>query len=598
MHSRTLSRGIAGAILAGVPRVAAMIIVLVGMLSMTASNWAAAQSTMGPFRAFSWVPDNPSPVGSTPYPSRITPFVGVNLFSPSESTNAGWDWAAHGDPSVAAATLASRPAGQRVLFVYGVERFNDPGLTNLFTQAADRVTDPTTGAKVPGIWPTQGTARAAAVYDDYFSRLKVALDRRVPTSDGVDGLVIDMETNYSIWSMNPDDPVRWRAVESDPRFATVRATLATRHPDFNSTMPLQEIADYRRYGATNAGEPYLYWNSAMKGRVNAALNEAVYDPFRARFPGVSAGNYETARLAYPSTSDPEDPAPAVPVIPDANGHLEFFDRADGPLFGNTGAPTLYGWVSPNIVNSRPEYTVGSSNPLLTAFGQVIVAANMVRGHVRATVDATMEANLTPWIAPKSWAGGGGLVIPWHGTAYYDEMVYQAALSSGKTNFMYWNTRGQGRDALGNLIGPGFSPDDVALSDILEELYTRFNGIVPVAPVLVEHVDYADPFLVGAVRFADGSIVGRVTFSATNQIASFTVGGTSVTVDAAGQVGQWFSVTPVPEPSTFGLAAISAGCCAAGAAWRRRRRMAARTRTNSAIPRRHEAAAVECRSRRP
>lgn len=536
----------------------------------TESSAQVAGGGMEPFRAFSWIPETPDPT------MRITPFVGVNRWHPQQGYG---EWRIHADADAAAETLLARPAGQRVLFIFGSERFNDAGYTNLFLQAEDRVVDPATGENVPGIWPTHGVARAKAEYNAYFDHLQSSLNSLDPTQRGVNGLVLDMETTYSIWSMNPDDPSRWRAVEADPRFAALRATLAARHPEFNSTtMSLQQIADYRRIPGTNGGEPYLFWNATMRGRVGAAMNEAVYDPFRARFPGVSTSNYETSRFEYPSVTDPAGVSPAVPVVPDPHGHLEFFDAADGPLFGNTGAPTLYGWVSPNIVNSRPEYTVAlpggqQTNPLLTAFGQVIVAANMTRGHVRATLDAPLEADITPWIAPKSWMGESGLQIPWANTPYYDEMVYQSVLSTGRTNFMYWNTQGVGRDpATGSLLpGYSFSPDDKSLSDILDDVKTNFGDELPVGtPLMLDHVGYDEQFLVGAVRFADGRIVGRVTFGATDQVASFTISGTTMTVAADGQAGQWFTVAAVPEPSASTLAGLAAVSAAACTAWRRGR----------------------------
>lgn len=587
---------------------AVSVAVAVATVASTLATHAGAQgsdSGMEPFRAFSWADDTAR--GSTT-PARITTLVGVNLFSPGESINAGWAWAANGDPVRAARALADREPGRRVLFVYGAERFNDQGLTNLFHQPLDRIVDPVSGQHASGIWPTKGTSRARAVYDDYFSRLKTAIDDRLPGQSAVNGLVLDMETTLSNWSMMPAaaprpqrDPYppqgnRWRAVEADPRYDALQKTLAARHSAFGSTRPLEHVADFLDIPGTNAGEPYLFWNSAMKGRVAAALNEAVYDPFRQRFPGVTTSNYESARLSYPNVADPLRPPTSVPLIPDANGHLEFFDPIDGPMFGNTAAPTLYGWVSPNIVNSRPEYTVitGSvaSNPLLTAFGQVVVAANMVRGHVRATLAATEEANITPWIAPKSWSGEGGLVIPWAGTDYYDEMIYQAALASGKTNFIYWNTVGKGRNALGNLVDPALlSPDDVALSGILDDLSVQFAGQVPFRPLLLDHVDYADEYLVGAVEFADGRIVGRVTFSATDRVASFKLGGETFTIAAAGSIGHWFTtspispafvVTPVPEPSAIALFGAAAAC-GGGLAIRRRRsrRTTARGRADAA-----------------
>jgi len=161
------------------------------------------------------------------------------------------------------------------------------------------------------------------------------------------------------------------------------------------------------------------------------------------------------------------------------------------------------------------------------------------------------------------------VIPWAGTDYYDEMIYQAALASGKTNFIYWNTAGKGRNALGNLVDPALlSPDDVALSGILDELSVQFAGQVPYRTLLLDHVDYADEYLVGAVEFADGRIVGRVTFAATDLVASFKLGGQNFTVAAAGSIGHWFTtppvspafvVTPVPEPSAIGLVATAAAC---------------------------------------
>jgi hypothetical protein len=157
---------------------------------------------MEPFRAFSWADDT---ARGSATPDRITTLVGVNLFSPGEN-NAGWAWAANGDPARAARSLADRALGRRVLFVYGAERFNDRGLTNLFHQEADRIVDPISGHHASGIWPTAGTARARAVYDDYFRRLKTAIDDRLPGQSAVNGLVLDMETTLSNGSMIPAVP--------------------------------------------------------------------------------------------------------------------------------------------------------------------------------------------------------------------------------------------------------------------------------------------------------------------------------------------------------------------------------------------------------
>lgn len=533
----------------------------------------AAQSAAGmldPFRAFSWVPD-----GSNPAP-RVTPFVGVNIWDPGGSHP---QWAAHADPAAAAETLALRPAGQRVMFVYGAERFADAGFTNLFFQPQDNIPDADGNRTIAGIWPTYGTVRAKAVYDDYFGRLKATLDTRQLSTSGVDGLVLDMETNWSNWSMTAP---RLDAIQADARYAVLQTQLAARHPDFNSTtMSLATVIDFLRIPGTNPGEPYLYWNAVMKGRINAVLNEAVYAPFRERFAGASVSNYESARIAYPGAAVP--PPPETPLIPEPNGHYAFFDAADGPLFGDTGAPVLYGWVTPNMPNIHPG--VAWLNP----YTQVIVAANQVRAHAQATFTAGTEANITPWLAPKSWQGESGLVVPWASTAYYDEMVRQAVLGSGKTNVFYWNSA---RTA----------GDDQALSDILADIRTEFRDQQPLETLTRAQLGYGDPSIIGAVRFADGRIVGRVTFSGTDQTVSFQLGSETLTVAAAGEVGRWFTVVAVPEPSAFILAGLAAACLAVGAVGRRGVRPAPRPgdrlRTLAGIHRRGSAAGASHSHGRP
>ena len=507
-----------------------LIVAVVAVFFGVVGGAATAQTAggeMAPFRAFSWVPDG---VDEAP---RVTPFVGVNIWNPTASYPA---WGANANPATAAAALASRPAGQRVMFVYGANLFDDAGHTDMFTQTADNILDAQGNASVRGIWADAGTARARAVYDDYFSRLKTHLDEEKLPTPGVNGLVLDVETNWSNWSL---DSSRLDAIEADPRYATLRNQLAARHPDFASpSLSLAEVIDFLRIGGTNPGEPYLYWNSVMQGRINDALNTAIYEPFQAGFGGVSASNYQSSWISYPDAAAP--PPQGTPLIPEPNGHYAFFDPADGPLFGNTGAPSLYGWVTPHMPDIHPGVD------WLDPFTQVLVSANQVRAHVESAISRGQSPHVTPWVAPKSWTGESGLVVPWAGTAYYDEMVRQAIVGSGRTNVLYWNSARQ-------------RGDDQALSAILSDVAATFGEELPLTTITSGQLGYSDPFAVGAVRFADGRIVGRVTFRDTTQIATFQLDGRTVTVAADGQVGQWFSLTPVPEPSGIVLTGLGAGC---------------------------------------
>jgi len=332
------------------------------------------------------------------------------------------------NPKAVATQLKSRPAGRRALLFcdYGERIATHP-------QDACRARDGKGGWKLTtwrGPWTSAGINEVRKTVDAFFTALKAE-------GAPIDMLVLDEETDFSAIRYMRDDFANMLAIQADPRFPALAKRLG-----FSN---LKKI-DY--------GTPEYYtWNEVLLADFDRALQTALVEPFKSRWPSAVVSNYGSApiRRAY--------------MTPGCAGI--------GTLRGGTGVGThnsidFYGLVSP--------YLRGT---LFAGIRLNDSAFDMFRANVHRirAVDASSPKAMLPWIGSyglgtRATDVNGIFPSPLSATAYWDENVIQLVMHGCDTLLVY-NPHAWRPEQIRENCNP--ISDQVHLSSLLSSLNARLGS---------------------------------------------------------------------------------------------------------------------------
>lgn len=331
------------------------------------------------------------------------------------------------NPKNVAAQLKSRPAGRRALLFcdYGERIATHP-------QDACRAPDGKGSWKLTnwrGPWTSAGATEVRKTAEAFFTALKTE-------GASIDMLVLDEETDFSAIRYMRDDFANMLAIQADPRFPALSKRLG-----FSN---LKKI-DY--------GTPEYYtWNEVLTADFDRALQAAIVDPFKARWPSAVVSNYGSApiRRAY--------------MTPGCAGI--------GTLRGGTGVGThnsidFYGLVSPFLRGT-----------LFAGIRLNDSAFDMFRANVHRirAVDASSPKDMLPWIGSyglgtRATDVNGIFPSPLSATTYWDENVIQLVMHGCDTLLVY-NPAAWRPEQIRDNCNP--VSDQVHLSSLLGSLNARLG----------------------------------------------------------------------------------------------------------------------------
>jgi len=381
--------------------------------------------------------------------------------------------------------IAHASRGRRALFLLDLHR---DLLTYPATSAAPR--GPATEFR--GVWPELGVAANQQRFTDFFTTFKQAGGR-------MDWFVLDFEGGYSNWHLGGGEAKEpmWRALQNDPRFPALAAKLG-----FDDLMT---VCYYP--GKTN----YLKWNAVTGGLKDAALQEAIFGPAAALFPGLQGSNYGGVQI---------DEANAVP---DLNGHRQWSETA---LMGTHNAPSLYA-----TIGQLGDRKLAGDQP----YGRSPMAGLRLELQSVRAIQRCSDQPLSPWIAWQRYAGDGDNRPPATigNTPYWHELVYHLALA-GCDTYLFWNPHpwrpNQDPETLST------AKDEHLLDELLADLNVRLTGDVREA-LSKEAIPWDAKVLLTGLRVDDHTI-WRLTVDEGITEVMATVAGRPVTIPIEG-VGAWY-----------------------------------------------------------
>lgn len=405
----------------------------------------------------------------------------------------GW---CESDPARIAAVMKNLPVGQRVLFLWDLSIDVALNSSDYLPQDNGRAGP---NSRFASPWFDNGIQIVKA-------RMEAFLNAFVAAGGTVDAVIVDNEADIK-WGNTFATAEHIAAIEADPRFDQLASELG-----FSHLSAIQHL-----------NNEFTTWNAVMGGRFDAALQTAVYDPIRARFPNAVVSNYESFNV----TSD--NPTPWCTGSPE----LRFSDG-----FGTHDTHSYYGLVSNFLAATRFD----GSNPIGdTPFEGLRLQINRMRA-----VDAGSPRPMQAWIAPANnsasqYASNVRLTLANH--PYYDEMLLHLGIG-GCDTLLYWNPSAwnpQMNPAEWNTVA-----DQRRVDSCLKELNGKL-GQTPGAPVVLRGPGFGDQVLATGRQVGD-RIVWRLTFApGINSVVLKFMDGTTQTVVAEGtRPGAWFS-HPVAMP---------------------------------------------------
>ena len=335
----------------------------------------------------------------------------------------------------------SQPVGHRVI----IDRISYSGIN---ANPADKCQDPVSKNYYDCIWWDSGINSTKEKYEDFLAPFNASGGK-------LDYWVLDTETWLSNWAIgsNKNDlsqKERWRAIQNDPRNATLFAelnALGFTGQDLIGTV----------YNWSKGGDNYLIWNSLMGNKVADYYNEATYDVIKKYYPNVEMLNYG---LGYRSQEY---------QVPDLNGHKQYKYGPGNNVGTDQTQDGLYGRLG----------QITNRNRLINGFTYNATAFNAFRYEVnrmRSMLLSNQSVPISPWISHKSW--NKTLVDD---NDYYEEMIIHLSLTNANV-IIYWNPKS----------GDGLlqDKDDELLSNLLNE-ENQFIGYMNKKPITSNYITYSD-----------------------------------------------------------------------------------------------------------
>ena len=342
-----------------------------------------------------------------------------------------------------------------------------------------------------GPWMENGVIATHARIDSIMRGLKAA-------GAQIDGVIVDNETTLDATHFMGTHGAL-AAVQGDPRWPNLARQLG---------LPV-DISGMRWGNAL-----YFAWTREMSRRFDAALNEAVYRPIRAAYPGAIVSNYCSGRVS------------SAFAWPDINGH---FDARSTHGFGSHDSHEFYGWNAPGRLSQIAPYAQESLQWI--AFRLEVFK---IRG-----MNASSSRPKHAWIAAKSWGGEQWGRVSLQGHPMWDELIFQLAMN-GVEDFLHFSpylpaSPGSPSADFLKQIDADHRTIDTVLQEVNDVLRgPRGRSLVSVQPTWTDRV-IASGIRVGA------EVVWRCSFS--DEVEAVTLrftDGTSVRiVREPGQCGAWF-----------------------------------------------------------
>ncbi len=407
--------------------------------------------------------------------------------------------------------LKALPRGRRVVFLwhYG---------NGLYTHPADTFNVPADGSGrgAKGPWATN----AADTMKDQWTQILRTIRSRGAT---IDSVVIDNEEmgKFSSWAISGKT---LKQIMQDERSAQA----------FMGTDPVRPHLSRLGDGSAGFGQNYdarTAWDSYNNKIAASLLNEAIYEPLKARFPRAKCSNYGGMVMS---------PAEAVPEL---NGHVL-------PLSSTVGthsAPVLYGalgqvcdvWAIDGNDPTRLRYGFGPRIDR-SAWGSMLMDVQTARAVRRSTREP-----MQPWIAPAEWDGDtpGRIGYPTD-PRYHAEMVRHVAMLD-VDNFLYFNPA----PAFGKGSAKEVEQRQARAARDLDVLFDEINKSIEgcTDSVLIkDRLKWNTKVVVSALPQRSGGMLLRITVAP--GVSSVTLGGGQVVDFPAGTVGKWvnWAGRTVPE----------------------------------------------------
>ncbi|MHC4901137.1 MAG: hypothetical protein ACYTGD_05685 [Planctomycetota bacterium] len=289
------------------------------------------------------------------------------------------------DVEQVAAQLAAMPPGHRAIRLW---KWAHPDLTR---HPADLCRGPNAGTT--GFWYPQPSAGLRVVR----SRWEAFLDQLSAAGAPLDEVIVDFEAGYSMWAMKEGHPA---AIMADPRWRGITSYEAGELKD------ISRILDYKH------SPDYLLWNAAAHRIVDKALQRAIYEPLRHRYPACRCSNFDSFRLL------------GKHVVPSIIGaHPQWFE-SDG--FGSHEGPSAYGVIGDYTAGyiQRGDGPVGSS-----AYSAFLYHIKRIEA-----VEASSTRRLNVWVCSRNQKTPKPR--PVLGTPYNDEILRHMVVR--RHGLVLWN----------------------------------------------------------------------------------------------------------------------------------------------------------------
>ena len=314
-----------------------------------------------------------------------------------------------------------------------------------------------------GLWWEHGSAKTTTASESFLA--EYARQSGPP----IDAVVADTEEWMGLLAFESgaghNDPcavARLNAVQRDPRFPAVLADLIAADDAFADVVTTVDGSLHGtmcRQGnrASRCFSSAMAWDAVMLTRVAAAMDAALYHPFRAAFPAVKFSNYMFRRWRPASTPELTPPA--------RNGAL-FSMYGTGAINGNLQSHPAYGSMNYLIRNA-----LVATVPGLDAFDETSPFNAMLYdvNTLRSQKLVPGSAEISPWITCKHQEGSPPSTLL-YGSVFYDEQVFHLALT-GIHSFNAW----QPLSSWSEYCNPAFD-DNLLLSRLLRELNARVGCV--------------------------------------------------------------------------------------------------------------------------
>ncbi|MDA1008632.1 MAG: hypothetical protein O2800_06475, partial [Planctomycetota bacterium] len=415
-------------------------------------------------------------------------------------------------PAEVAAECLSRPAGQRVIFFYA----------NIVNEMARNANDRCQQWSANGLvntnvlspWLNNGIAETKAT-------IQIFMTDFVAAGGLVDAIVIDNEKNLDAAYFMGNNGSNWSAVMQDPRFPALGQELGFTN--------LQQI----QWG----NDQWMTWNRVMGAKFDAAVQEAVYEVAKAKFPNVKFSNYDSFRVLESCT------------FPNISGYRTVRD-SNG--LGTHNSAAFYGRITNQMAHTRFD---GVTEIGSTGFCALRNEVQAMRG-IKDSSARPMQA----WVANKSWIGDAGAATPLCNSMYWDEMVLQLGMH-GVDTFMYWTEVSHAFNNADQSMNP--AADQAIMNRLLGELDTMVGAGSGTA-IYAAQPKFTDKTVATAMRVGS-AIVWRFSFAEGVQSVkvTFTDGSTQVISREAGRAGAWFAHSAdrqfsIGQDGSFPEVAVQAG----------------------------------------